>query len=535
MVYDFLIVGSGFGGAVSALRLVEKGYSVLIAEQGKRYSAADFATSNWHFRKYLWAPLIRMYGIQKLSFFRNASILSGVGVGGGSLVYANTLFYPPQSFFRHKNWSRFGNWEEILRPYYDEAAFMLGRCINEKLYEEDRLLRETAGKMGLSETFKPVYVGVYFNDKDKSYDPYFSGLGPERTPCSECAGCMVGCRENAKNTLDKNYLFFAEKFGATILSEHKADKIEYHRGQYTVTLYNITGLPVKKRRIIHARNVVVAAGTLGTLDLLLKQKYKYKTLPALSDRLGENLLTNSETLNAITVPGKKLNNGIAISSGFHADHETHIEVVKYPDRSNLLRLFFSFAVSGDIGKHNRPYRWIKKVIFHPLGFFRFIFRKNWSSNSVILLVMQSAENAMTMVWKKGVFGSRMKIRNAGRQKVPAFIPKGQEAMNNLAKIAGGIPQNIILETLLNRPTTAHILGGCPMGDHRENGVVDSSFRVLGYPGMYITDGSVIQGNIGVNPSFSITAQAEYAMSHISEKEGNKNITLKQQINRIKHE
>ncbi len=518
-IYDYIIIGSGFGGSVAALRLAEKGYSVLVLEQGKQYRPKDFPRTNFRLRRYLWVPALGMYGFQRLSFFRQASILSGVGVGGGSLVYANTLFMPPDSFFSQSSWRRFRNWKETLTPHYDTVSFMLGRQTNPNLKEEDLMLRTIAREMEREETFHTVDVAVYFGDKDIPRDPYFGGEGPSRTGCNECAGCMTGCREDAKNTLDKNYLWFAERYGAEIRALTKAEKIVYEKGHYHVTAFPPGSLR-RKKRLFRSRNLILAGGTLGTLELLLKQKYKYNTLPRLSDQLGKRILTNSETLNAVTFPGKKVNNGIAISSVFHPDEHTHVEIVKYADKANLMRLFFSFAIDGDLSQFRRVMKWLGHVFTRPGRFFRFLFGRNWSSHTLILLVMQTLDNNMSMKWKKNLFGGKMVIRNDTERKVPAYIPSGQKVMHALAKKYGGTSQNILLEVLFNRPTTAHILGGVPMGKKITEGVIDPQFRVFGYPGMYVADGSTIQANIGVNPSFTIAAQAEYAMSLIPEKEGN---------------
>ncbi len=489
--WDFVIVGSGFGGSVAALRLAEKGYKVLVIEQGKRFQSSDFARTNWNLRKYLWLPRLGFHGIQKLSFFRQASILSGVGVGGGSLVYANTLYEPPDEFFSQGPWAALGDWKNLLKPFYDRAGKMLGRTPYPKMNPEDQYLHRVASEMGREHSFQNVYVGVHLGDPEVESDPYFDGNGPLRKGCIECAGCMVGCRENAKNTLDKNYLYFAEKLGVRILSGTRAERVEFRDGIYRIGTCQSSSLSRKRLSWLETRSLVLAGGTLGTLELLLKQKYKYKTLPRLSPRLGEELRTNSETLCAVSGTGQKLNNGLAITSVFHPDPETHVEIVKYPDGSNLMKIFFTLAA----GKARNPFLRTAKlggqILRHPLNFLRSLFGRRWSASMVIFLVMQSRDNAMRMIWKKGLFEGRMKIDNTGNRKVPAFIPVGQKVMEAYARETGGVAQNIILEVLFDRPTTAHILGGCPMGSRPEEGVIDASLRVHGYPNMWITDGSSI--------------------------------------------
>jgi len=519
MVYDYIVIGSGFGGSVASLRLIEKGYTVLTLEQGKRYNPEDFPKSNWNLRKYLWVPPLRFFGFQKLSFYPTVSIMSGTGVGGGSLAYANTLYLPPDEFFKNQNWTRFGNWKKILAPFYDKASFMLGRTRFMNLNVEDRLLEEVSKDMNSHDTFDSVYVGVNFDKSEVERDPYFNGLGPLRKGCAECAGCMVGCRENAKNTLDRNYLWFAETMGLEILPETKAEKIRYHENLYHVETRGVTSLLSGKRKVFRARGVIVAAGALGTMELLLKQKHKYLTLAGLSDRLGWDLRTNAETLCAVTGIDQKMNNGLAITSVFSPDKDTHVEVVKYPDNSNGMKWFFGLSVRGADSSLKRSWLLLIKTLTHPRLYLKTAFDFNWSHRTVIFLIMQSTDNAMKMVWKKAISGGKMKIDNSGNKRVPAFIPVGQEVIERYARKVSGIPQNILLEVFFDRPTTAHILGGCPMSETKETGVVDKNLQVHGYPGLYITDGSVIQGNIGVNPSLTITAMAEYCMSLIPHKNG----------------
>ena len=346
---------------------------------------------------------------------------------------------------------------------------------------------------------------------------------------------MVGCREGAKKSLDRNYLWFAEKEGLEIIAETKAERIIRKDDGYHIETRHITSLFPGKVNTFLARGIVVAAGTLGTLELLLKQKFKYGTLPFLSDKLGCELRTNAETLSAVSCAPEKLNNGLAITSVFRPDPHTHVEIVKYPDDSNAMKWFFSLSAAGARSSLGRSWKLIVKTIRHPLHFLKIVFNFRWSSNLVIFLVMQTVDNAMKMVWKKTWRGGKIKIDNRGQKKVPAYIAIGQEVMERYAKKVNGIPQNILLEVVFNRPTTAHILGGCPMSDSADTGVVDSNLKVHGYPDFYITDGSVIQGNIGVNPSLTITAMAEFAMNKIQYKNGSPVTDLSKQLNTLEEE
>ncbi len=529
MIYDYIVIGSGFGGSVASLRLTEKGYKVLTLEQGKRFNPRDFPKTNWNLPKYLWIPALRFFGFQKISFYTTASILSGTGVGGGSLVYANTLYMPPDDFFGNSSWSRFGDWKKLLEPFYERASFMLGRNKYTKLNTEDRVLKEVAKEMNADDTFDTVHVGVNFDSSDEEKDPYFNGLGPMRKGCTECGGCMVGCRENAKNSLDRNYLWFAEKLGLELLPETKAERITFKDNLYQIEVRHITSLLPFNKKVLKAKGLIIAAGTLGTLELLLKQKYRFKTLPYLSEKLGHQLRTNAETLCAVSGAREKLNNGLAITSVFSPDPYTRAEIVKYPDNSNAMKWFFGLSAEGAGTSFQRSVNLLITTFTHPLQFLKTVFNFRWSSNLVILLIMQTVDNAMRMAWKNTLFGGKMKPDNSGQKRVPAYIPVGQEVLNRYAKKVNGIPQNILLEVFFNRPTTAHILGGCPMSDSSETGMIDNNFKVHGYPDFYITDGSVIQGNIGVNPSLTITALAEYAMSKINDKDGNRRTKLSEQL------
>lgn len=535
MIYDFIVIGSGFGGSVASLRLVEKGYKVLTLEQGKRYNPQDFPKTNWNLPKYLWIPALRFFGFQRLSFFSTTSILSGTGVGGGSLVYANTLYTPPDDFFCNESWSPYGNWKKLLEPYYDRASFMLGKQKYARLNVEDQLLREVANDMNAGSTFETVQVGVNLSDKEEAADPYFKGLGPLRKSCTECAGCMVGCREGAKNSLDMNYLWFAEKLGLEILAGTKADRITHRDNLYYIECKNITDFFSGNRKTLVTKGIVVAGGTLGTLELLLKQKYKYKSLPNLSDRLGHELRTNAETLCAVSGAPVKLNNGLAITSVFSPDSHTHVEIVKYPDNSNAMKWFFGLSAAGAHTSLGRTWKILVKTVKNPVLFIKTIFNFRWSTSLVIFLVMQTVDNAMKMVWKKTVFGGRIRIDNSGQKRVPAYIPVGQKVMEKYAEKVKGIPQNILLEVFFDRPTTAHILGGCPMSASPDTGVVDMHLKVHGYSNLYITDGSVIQGNLGVNPSLTIAAMAEYAMDNIPEGPGNHLTDISKQLKMLEEE
>ena len=530
-IYDYIIIGSGFGGSVSAMRLCEKGYDVLVLEKGKRLRAHDFPKTNWNVRKYLWAPLLKCFGLQNITLFRQVFILSGVGVGGGSLVYANTHMFPPDAFFNNPAWSRYRNWKETLTPYYEKARFMLGSTRFESPGIEDGALKSVADEMHCGDTFKPVNVGVYFGDPDKPEDPYFKGLGPERNGCVHCAGCMVGCRYNAKNTLDKNYLYFAEKNGAVVLPETMAVRVEYRNGLYFVNTQKSTAWFLRRPQTFKTRGIIFSGGVLGTLDLLLKQKYKSKTLIHLSDRLGENLRTNSESLCGSSAAPVKLNNGVAITSVFSPDEHTNVQICKYPDGSGMMGRLAT--LSADHPKP--PVRFLKMIgaiFIHPRRLFRMLFNFNFARNSVFLLIMQSLENAMRMKWKHGFFGGRMIIDNSGQKRVPSYIPVGQEVMHRYSRKVGGISLNAIHEILFNMSTTAHIIGGCPMGKTKEEGVVNDHFQVHGYPKMYILDGSIIPCNLGVNPSLTITALTEYAMDQIPDKSGNTRQKLEEQLANI---
>lgn len=526
--FDFLVVGSGFGGSVSALRLSEKGYSVGVLERGKRFKDADFPKTNWSVTRYLWLPLLKCFGIQNLSLFRNVLVLSGSGVGGGSLVYANTLVEPSDLFYKASSWSELGDWRTELSAHYREAKRMLGVVANPRETYPDTILKECARELGREQTFKMADVGVFFGEPDKVVpDPYFGGAGPARTGCNFCGACMVGCRTNAKNTLEKNYLYFAEKKGTKIYPERKVlwirpVELNSEKG-YEVCTEKSTRWIFRERRIFRARKVVVAAGVLGTMDLLLRSKLVHKTLPHLSDQLGYGVRTNSESLIGVTErsPGPDVNysKGIAITSIFHPDDHTHIEPVRYPEGSSLMK-FLALPMAD--GERLRGIRMIVGLFLAPIDAIRVIFGvRNWAKHSVILLVMQTVDSRMRFALGRNIFTFFRKalttVEDAGVFRIPSYIAIGHRVARLFAGKVNGIPQNALNEVLFGIPTTAHILGGAMIGKDAKSGVVSTTQEAFGYPGLYVCDGSVIPANLGVNPSLTITAMTERAMSLVPRK------------------
>lgn len=527
--YDYIVIGSGFGGSVSAMRLAEKGYRVLVLEKGKRWRSRDFPTSNWHVKKFLWAPLLRCFGPQRIDFLGRLMVLGGVGVGGGSLVYANTHMQPPRAFFTHPAWSRFGDWEARLDPFYALARTMLGSTRYLAEGPEDRALAAVARDMGRGDTYAPVdHIGVYLGPTDRAVDPYFKGLGPERRGCIECAGCMVGCRHDAKNTLDRNYLWFAERHGATIVPESEAEAIEYADGEYRVRVRRSTSLGGGRRRSYRARGLVVSAGVIGTLRLLLRQKHALGTLPALSGTLGQAVRTNSESLCGISGIPAKMNHGVAISRVFTPDDHTHIELCKYPDGSGAMGLLSVLAAPAG-PPLVRTARMLWNTLTSPRKLWR-VLTRDFGRHSVILLVMQTLDNAVAVRWARGPFGGRLRVmRDGAVPRTPAYIGIGQEAMHRYADKVGGVAMNSAAEVMFDMSSTAHILGGCPMGSDAASGVVNERFEVFGYPNMRILDGSIVPANLGVNPSLTITALSEYAMSFVPRKPGHLAPTLAEEL------
>lgn len=514
--FDFIIVGSGFGGSVSAMRLAQKGYRVAVVEAGKRFHAGDFPQSNWNVFKYLWAPKLRCFGIQNITLLKGVMVLHGSGVGGGSLVYANTLMRPESSVFEDPAWSRAVAWERELAPHFETARRMLGVTQNPALMEGERTLQRVSERMGSAETFHATEVGVFFGQPEQTVpDPYFDGAGPERSGCTLCGGCMVGCRFGAKNTLDKNYLYFAEKWGARVFPELQVSRLVPIAGGYEVETRSTTSVLPRSGPRLRAKRVILAAGVLGTIELLLKNRDRYRTLPQVSQRLGDYVRTNGESLLGATSfdAHRELSRGIAIGAAFHPNSLTKIEAVRYPSGSGAMRLL-GVPLTPDGTAFTRPLKMIARVLGRLPRMLRLWWVRDWARSTVILLVMQSVDQHLRLrlgrsLLKRLIF--RLEDTSTNRT-VQSYLPVAQQAAEILAEELDGEPQNVISEVLLRTPATAHILGGCCIGDSAETGVIDERHQVFGYEGLYVCDGSVVPGNLAVNPSLTITALAERFVS-----------------------
>jgi len=545
--YDFVVIGSGFGGSVSAMRLVEKGYSVLVLERGKRFQDQDFPRTNWNIWKFLWLPALRCFGIMQFSPLKDVLVLHGSGVGGGSLVYANVLMKPDDKYFLAPAWSNLADWKSILEPHYATARAMLGVTRNPKLFIADEVLKEIAGELGCADTFAPTEVGVFFGDGEtpldaekrglpRSFggeeypDPYFGGEGPPRSACIFCGGCMVGCRYNAKNSLVKNYLYFAEKWGARIQPESEVSNLrplpegQADGARYEVVYRRTTGWNSRPSRAVRARNVVLSAGALGTIRLLLQCRDVTRSLPKISPSLGRLVRTNSETLLGITNRSLEtdFSKGLAITSVIHADEVTAIEPVRYPDGSSLIRLMAGPLIrpGGSIGR--RILRSFAEIARHPVDFLKTYILPGWAHRTTILLVMQTKDNRIRLRLGRSLFTLfRLNLVSSSDEErpIPRTIETGHRVTRSFARRTNGIPLSSINESLFNIPTTAHILGGCPFGRDDREGVIGLDCQVHNYPGLYVVDGSIVPDNPGINPSLTITALAEYAMSCIPARPG----------------
>ncbi|MBI1757817.1 MAG: GMC family oxidoreductase [Actinobacteria bacterium] len=510
--HDVVVVGSGFGGSVSALRLTEKGYRVAVVEAGRRFADADLPPTSWHVRRFLWAPRLGCFGIQRIHPLRDVVVLAGAGVGGGSLVYANTLYEPLPGFYTDRQWGHITDWRAELAPYYDQARRMLGVVTNPTTTRADEVFREVAIEMGVGESFHPTPVGVLFGEPGvERDDPFFGGQGPRRSGCRECGGCMTGCRHNAKNTLVKNYLYLAERAGATVLPMTTVIAVEpLPAGGYALRTAHTARRRV--RRTITAEHVVLAAGTYGTQQLLHRMRDTGR-LPRISARLGELTRTNSESILGASASDRHADftGGVAITSSFHPDGHTHIEPVRYGRNSNLMGLLTTFLTDGD-GRVPRGVQWLGQAVRHPLRLLRMLVPRHWSERTIIALVMQSLDNSVTTYTRRTVFGRRrMTTRQGHGDPNPSWIPAGNEAARRAAARIGGHPRGSVGE-VLHRPLTAHFIGGVAIGDSAETGVIDPYHRLFGHPGLHVVDGSAISANLGVNPALTITAQAERAMA-----------------------
>ncbi|WP_301146195.1 GMC oxidoreductase [Mycobacterium simiae] len=526
--FDVLIIGSGFGGSVSALRLTEKGYRVGVLEAGRRFADEDFAKTSWNLRKFLWAPRLGCYGIQRIHPLRDVLILAGAGVGGGSLNYANTLYVPPEPFFADSQWAGITDWRSELMPHYEQAKRMLGVVTNPTFTDADRIIKEVADEMGCGDTFVPTPVGVFFGPDGtktpgkKVPDPYFGGVGPERTGCLECGCCMTGCRYGAKNTLLKNYLGLAESAGAQVIPMTTVKGFEQRPdGLWQVRTVRTGSWVRRDRRTFTASYLILAAGTWGTQHLLFKMRDKGK-LPRLSQRLGVLTRTNSESIVGAgrleVSPDLNLTHGVAITSSIHPTSDTHIEPVRYGKGSNAMGLLQTLMTDGPGPEGpDETYvpRWrqlLDAAGEDPRKMLRLLNPRQWSERTMIALVMQHLDNSITTFTKRGRLGIRWYSSKQGHgQPNPSWIPVGNEVTRRIAAKIDGVAGGTWGE-LFNIPLTAHFLGGAVIGDSPERGVIDPYHRVYGYPSLLVVDGAAISANLGVNPSLSITAQAERAAS-----------------------
>ena len=523
--YDVLIVGSGFGGSVTALRLVEKGYRVGILEAGQRFEDKDFAKNSWDIKRFLWAPKLGLYGIQRVHLLRDCLILAGAGVGGGSLNYANTLYKPPTPFFTDPQWGHITDWEAELTPHYEQARRMLGVVSNPTFTPSDRVLKDIADDMGVGDTFGPTPVGVFFGAKTGGQgapgetvpDPYFGGVGPDRVACTECGSCMTGCRVGAKNTLMKNYLGLAERAGAVILDRTTVTGLRTNRDKDTWWVETArTGAWTRlgrKPKTLTASHVIVAAGTYNTQRLLHLAKDD-GSLPELSDTMGRLTRTNSESiLGAMrhkVDPAEDFSEGVAITSSIHPAPDTHIEPCRYGKGSNAMALLQTLLTDGAPGRP-RVLKWLDELRKNPGALRRLFWVKDWSQRTVIMLVMQNKDNSLTTFVQKIGKYRFVNSRQGHGEPNPTWIPAGNEATQRAAEkldgLAGGTWGDVF-----NMPLTAHYLGGCVIADDPSTGVIDPYHRVWNYPTLHITDGAAISANLGVNPSLSISAQAERAIA-----------------------
>jgi cholesterol oxidase len=518
--WDVVVVGSGFGGSVAALRAVEKGYRVLVVEAGQRWRDQDFPATNWDPRASLWAPRLGMYGTMRITVLEHSAALSAAGVGGGSLVYANTLYRPSDAFFADPQWAHITDWKAELDAYYDQATRMLGVVENPDMTAADQLMREVAQDMGVGHTFRRTPVGVLFDEQPDQVvpDPFFGGVGPARTTCNRCGGCMVGCRFGAKNTMTKNYLYLAEQAGARVAPMTTVTALRpASGGGYLLDLARTDGMGAGARKTIRAEQVVVAAGALGTQRLLLRMQ-RDGLLPRLSSQLGRKFRTNSEALLAVytdRLTGTDHTHGVAITSSFFPEPGTHVEPVRYSRGANQLLLLQSLLVDGDVPGERHVPRWrrfLAEFRADPTALWRVPWVRHQSERGFVVLVMQDSDNSLALRVERVAGTDLIRSSHDAGEPPPTWIPAGHEVVRRLADKMGARTYGSWFE-LADLPATAHVLGGSPIGDSSESGVIDPWHRVYGHPGLHVTDGSAVSANLGVNPSLTITAQAERAMSY----------------------
>jgi cholesterol oxidase len=520
--YDWLVIGSGFGGSTSALRLAEKGHRVGVLECGRRFRDEDFAKTSWEMSRYYWMPKLGLKGVFRLTLFKDVFVASGCGVGGGSLGYANTLYRARPAFYVDPQIAGLAEWDRELEPHYDEAERMLGVVTYDRDGPGDLLLKEYAEELGVGDTYAKTRVGVYLGEPGKTVpDPFFGGEGPDRTGCTRCGACMIGCQHGAKNTLVKNYLYFAERKGAEVLPERTVTDIkplgaEDGSGGYLITHERSGAWLRRDRRQLKARGVVVAAGTLGTNKLLFSCKLR-GSLPRISDRLGYLVRTNSESILAVTARDdeRDFTSGIAITSSIYPDPDTHIEPVTYGRGGDSQSLLFSLMTEAG-GRGSQPLHLLLNMLRHPLMALRAIRIPAWSRRTMILLVMQTLDNSIRLKpkrrWPNGnvVLTTEQDPDNPNPDKIPAAYRAAEWIQ---AKI-GGTAQAMFTEAIFSIPTTAHFLGGAVIGRDQASGVVDSRHKVFGYKNLMVCDGAAVPANIGANPSLTITALTERAMEAV---------------------
>jgi cholesterol oxidase len=513
--YDVMVIGSGFGGSVAALRLSEKGYRVGVLEAGRRFDESTYPRTSWDVRNFLFAPRLGCYGIQRISPLRDVVVLSGAGVGGGSLVYANTLYEPAPSFFDDPHWSHITDWRSELAPFYDQAKRMLGATVYPRTTASDVVMADVAKEMGVADTYRPTPVGVFFGQPGVEVaDPYFGGVGPQRRGCIHCGACMTGCRHHAKNTLTKNYLYLAERAGATVHPMTTVIRVRPLRSAgYAIDAVPTSSWTRRPLRTLSSQQVVFAASTLGTQRLLHRMRYQ-GYLPNLSPHLGVLTRTNSEAILGARSrhAGADFSGGVAITSSFRPDEDTRVEPCRYGRGSDMMGVLQSVLIDSVEGRQ----RWIlglREMAGHVRDLRTLHDPRHWSEQTVILLVMQSLDNSITLYPKRRQFGRLRITTGPGHgQPSPTWIPVGHDVARRVAAKIDGIAGGTWGD-FLDIPMTAHFIGGAVIGDSPRSGVIDPYHRLYGHPGLHVVDGTAVSANLGVNPALTITAQAERAMAY----------------------